>query len=339
MPNKKDHYSSAAQKVIGLYAMLLFTGRRYSLPQLAEMFQCSKQTVLRMVEQIEMTQRVQIDAWIEDGRKWYRARVPQRPPNVTLTVEAIQHLLLCRDIVWHLFPDSLRDSIGQTIAKTAVLLPDYDDRDDALTAFARSQPKGVVDYSKSRPILDALLKAMRERRVCDVTYQSPEWPRPKTLTVAPYKLIAFREGLYARCREEKALKEPAKSHDRTLAVHRMRALTPTDRRFARIEEADDGSQTAFGLAREKSFRVIVDIIPKAAMYVRERIWSKDQVITPKKDGGLTLEFTATSRPEVLAWVLSFGGEATLREPKEIMKELLTRLETMQTAHEVPLYKK
>lgn len=332
MPDKKDPYSSSAQKAIGLYALLLFTGRKHSLPQLAAMFHCSKQTVLRMVEQIGMTQRIEIDAWMEDGRKWYKARAPQRPPNVTLTVEAIQHLLLCRDIVWHLLPESLRDDIGRTIAKTTVLLPEFGDRGDALTEFARSQPKGVVDYSKSQPILDALLKAMRERRVCDVKYHSPEWPRPKTLTVAPYKLVAFREGLYAKCREEKALQKPEESRDRTLAIHRMRALTPTDRRFAPIEDADDGTRGAFGLPREKPFRVVVDIIPKAAMYVRERIWSKDQVITPKKDGGLTLEFTATSKPEVLAWVLSFGGEATLREPDDIREDILGRLEVMRAEY-------
>ena len=32
MPNKRDPYSSSAQKAIGLYALLLFTGRKHSLP-------------------------------------------------------------------------------------------------------------------------------------------------------------------------------------------------------------------------------------------------------------------------------------------------------------------
>lgn len=330
MPNKRDPYSSSAQKVIGLYGLLLFTGRAYALPQLAEMFQCSKQTVLRMIEQIELTQRIEVDSWMEDGRKWYKARTPRQRPHVTLTAEAIQHLLLCRDIVWHLFPESMRQSIGESIAKTTVLLPDYGEREDALTSFARFQPKGVVDYSNSKPILDALLKAMRERRICDIAYHSPEWPQPKRLTVAPYKLISFREAMYAKCRDTGA----EKPKDRTLAIHRMQSVKPTDRRFKAIHDDDDGSHSAFGLAREKPFRVVVDIIPKAAMYVRERIWSKDQVIKPRKDGGLTLEFTATSKPEVLAWVLSFGGEATLREPEDIRQELLVRLDTMQKLHQV-----
>ena len=332
MQNKKDPYSSSAQKVIGLYGLLLFTGRAYSLPQLSQMFRCSKQTVLRMVEQIEMTQRIQIDAWMEDGRKWYKARTPHQRPNVALTVDDIQQLLLCRDIVWQLFPKALRKSISQTIEKAAVLLPDYDDRGDALVSFTHAQPKGAVDYSKAQRILDALLRAIRERRICTVKYRSPDWEKPRTLTVAPFKFISFREGFYVKCREEDSLRNMESPRDRTLAVHRMLELNPTDRRFALIDDTDNGQDDTFGLARENPFRVIVDIVPKAAMYVRERIWSKDQVIKEKKDGGITLEFTAASRPEVLAWVLSFGGEATLREPEDIRREILLRLSIMETAH-------
>ncbi len=334
MPNKKDPYASSAQKVLGLYGLLLFTGRKYSLPQLADMFQCSKQTVLRMIEQIERTHRIQVDGWMEDGRKWYRARTPRQRPNVTLSAEAIQHLLLCRDMVWHLLPETLRDDISETIEKTAVLLPEYEEREDALTTFAHSQPKGTVDYSKSQQRITTLLRAMRERRICEITYRSPERPKPTTLTVAPYRFIAFREGLYAKCRMEKALAEPEKYFDPTLAIHRMTELTPTDRRFKPITDTGAEIEGAFGLGTDKPFRVVVDIIPKAAMYVRERVWSKDQVITPHKDGSLTLEFTATSRQEVLAWVLSFGGEATLREPEEIREELLKRIKTIKEAHKV-----
>ncbi len=330
MQHKKDPYSGAAQKVVGLYALLLFTGRKHSLPQLAEMFQCSKQTVLRMIEQIELTHRVQIDTWMEGGRKWYKARTPRQRPNVALTVGDIQQLLLCRDIVWRLFPEALREGIARTIEQTAVLLPDYDDRAEALESFARAQPKGIVDYSNSRQIMDTLLRAMRERRVCRITYRSPEWDGPRELSVAPHKFILFREGFYAKCRREEDL-ENATPRDRTLAVHRMGEVIPTDRRFAPITDDDDADDT-FGLAREKPFRVVVDFISKAAMYIRERIWSKDQVITDHKDGGITLEFTATSTPEVLAWVLSFGGEATLRDPMEMKKEILLRINKINNNH-------
>ncbi|NLV45735.1 MAG: WYL domain-containing protein [Candidatus Hydrogenedentes bacterium] len=333
MPSKKDPYANAAQKVIGLYALLLFTGRSYSLPQLAGLFHCSKQTVLRMVEQIETSHRLELETWYEGGRKWFRARPLARRPNVTLSVEDLQQLLLCRDIVWRLFPKPLGDKLTETIAKTAVLLPNYEDRAEALDSVTHFQPKGIVDYSGSREILDTLLRAIRERRLCDIIYRAPEWPRARTLTVAPFRFIVFREGFYVRCRPEAALDPPDPVLDRTLAVHRMRKVVVKDRKFKPIPDADLPSSEAFGLAREAPFAVEVDFVPKAAVYVRERIWSGDQRIIDKPDGGITLRFTATSRPEVLAWVLSFGGEAELRVPVDIRQELLRRLRVMMRAHQ------
>ena len=334
MQRKKDPYSGAAQKVVGLYGLLLFTGRKHSLPQLAEMFQCSKQTVLRMIEQIELTHRIHIDSWMEDGRRWYQARTPRQRPNVSLSVDDLGQLVLCRDIVLRMLPPALRDNITESIGKAAVLLPDYDDRAGALESFTRAQPKGVVDYSRSQPLLDALLRAVRERRVCAVKYRSPEWDRPRVLTVAPYRFISFREGFYAKCREERPTGGRADPRDLFLAVHRMLELTPTDRRFAPINDTDSDTGDTFGLAREEPFRVVVDFIPKAAMYISERIWSRDQRITRHKDGSITLTFTATSRPEVLAWILSFGGEATLREPEELRAETAARAARMQCDHAV-----
>lgn len=333
MPKKMNEYASAGQKVVGVYSLLLFTGKAYSLGQLARMFQCSKQTVLRILEEIEKTHRLEINSWLEGKQKLYRAITPRERPNVSLTIEEVQHLLLCRDIVWHWLPNTLRDDIEQTIAKTTVLLPAYDGRSEALTSLAGARPKGVVDYSHSQDQVNTIMQALRKRRVCEVAYHSPEREQPRILAVAPYQLLAYREGLYVRCRMEKALAEPNKFYDPTLALHRMKAVTLTDRKFKAIPvKPGDTGGIGFGLSRGEPFRVVVDVIPKAAMYVRERIWSPDQVITPKRDGGITLEFTANSRVEVLNWVLSFGGEVTLRAPQDIREEILKRLEVLKNNH-------
>lgn len=329
MPSKHNPWATPGQKVVGLYSLLLFTGRTHSLGQLAVMFKCSKQTILRMIEQIEMSHGLAVETWVDGKERFYRARTPERLANVTLSVEEIQHLLVCRDIVWHWLPEPLREQTEQSIAKAAVLLPKYDDRGEALTSLAGARPKGVVDYSNVQEQVDTVLRALRERRICEVEYHSPERDKPKVLVVAPYQLLAYREGLYVRCRMEKALAEPEKFYDPTLALHRMSSATLTDRKFRRIPvKPGDTTGNGFGLSHGEPFRVVVDIVPKAAMYVRERIWSADQVITQKKDGGLTLEFTANSRIEVLNWVLSFGGEAVLREPQTIREELAQTLEKM-----------
>ena len=78
----------------------------------------------------------------------------------------------------------------------------------------------------------------------------------------------------------------------------------------------------------KPFRVKVAFGPAAAAYVSERTWSDDQKLKSLPDGGLTLEFTATSRPEVLSWVLSFRAEAELLEPADIREEMASIVESL-----------
>lgn len=52
--------------------------------------------------------------------------------------------------------------------------------------------------------------------------------------------------------------------------------------------------------KEEPFRVKASFEPLAACYVSERVWSQDQVLEPRDDGGVILTFTATSKPEVIS---------------------------------------
>lgn len=53
-------------------------------------------------------------------------------------------------------------------------------------------------------------------------------------------------------------------------------------------------------------------------------------------GEIELTFSATSQLETIAWVLSFGGEVELLEPKEIRDELAVRSQKMLESHEKEL---
>ena len=68
------------------------------------------------------------------------------------------------------------------------------------------------------------------------------------------------------------------------------------------------------------------------MYVRERLWGEVQTVEDLPDGGVTIAFTATSEPEIMAWILSFCGEAELLEPKELRKEIRRRVEKLAVQH-------
>ena len=77
----------------------------------------------------------------------------------------------------------------------------------------------------------------------------------------------------------------------------------------------------FGIIKKESFEVVVEFSGFAARYVAERMWSPDQKVIKKKGGNVKLIFTASSRPELMAWVLSFGNEAKLIKPDWLVDEV------------------
>jgi predicted DNA-binding transcriptional regulator YafY len=337
MPRKRDPYQSPAMKVLGLHGLLLFTGRTYSLAQLARVLDCSKQTVLRGIEQLERSHQLELESWVEGRQRWYKAKTPARKPNVTLDPESIQHLLLCRDMVWHLLPDHLREEIGRSLQHATVLLPDFDEREEALRPLGEARPKGTIDYSKKQDVIADLLEALRGHRVVRMRYRPGHNRGTRSFVVAPLRLIAYREGLYVRCRFAARRSDPdAAPPVLHLAVHRIQSLTLTDETFDPGDEppapglrgAADPRGATFGFMPGPPFRVRVAFSPNAAAYVAERTWSDDQTLTRRPDGGVVLEFTATSAFEVLAWVLGFGAEAELLAPQDLRTQMRQKLASM-----------
>jgi len=88
----------------------------------------------------------------------------------------------------------------------------------------------------------------------------------------------------------------------------------------------------FGIIKEEAFKVRVEFTGWAAKYVAERIWSPDQKITKKKGGGTVLTFTASSKPELISWLLSFGDQAKLLKPKWLVDNVREAVNRMQVAY-------
>ena len=93
-------------------------------------------------------------------------------------------------------------------------------------------------------------------------------------------------------------------------MHRIEDIALTDKEW--FFHIPDENLAMFGLPRHepRTFRIKFKT-EKAAQYVEERIWSDRQKIIKQIYGGVILEMTSCSEPEVMAWVRSFGDEAEL----------------------------
>jgi predicted DNA-binding transcriptional regulator YafY len=104
----------------------------------------------------------------------------------------------------------------------------------------------------------------------------------------------------------------------------------TDRKFEFPKNYDFEKtfKQNFGVIKEDAFQVEVEFTGWAAKYVAERIWSPDQKIH-KKNGATKLTFSASSEPELVSWVLSFGGEAKLIAPDWLIENIKQKIADME----------
>jgi predicted DNA-binding transcriptional regulator YafY len=323
MPEKRNLYSSYGQKLITIFARLLFSGESYSLIQLSKMLDCSKQTVLRIIDDIRRSYGIEIQESFKGRQKYFQIKKESGGmPPAQITGEEILVLQMCRAFTQHLLGRKLFEETAVALGKSRKLLADPK---ELSTEYFASMLPGTIDYTAHHETIITILKSMDKMRVCKVQYRNVSDRRKKRFYIKPFKLFSYKDSLYLHAgmamAPGKRYREP--DFDPLLAVHRIRGLQITERSFSIPENYDferDFNQT-FGIFKEETFNVEVRFYGWASIYVAERTWSPNQKITQHRDGSLTLKFQASSEPELISWVLSFKDEARILRPKWLVSAI------------------
>jgi predicted DNA-binding transcriptional regulator YafY len=321
---KWNKEAGPGEKLLRLFSLLLFTQERYSLGALAEILKCSKQTVLRLIDQLESIGWAKVREEVSGRKAIYWIERPGNLPRIALNPEGLEQLVLCRGFLEHLFPRAARASVDAALQQAVAYVPETDAAGIiAADKLSCSQTKGRIDYSGVRDFLHTLLRAASSRVVCEVSYKSSLFKEPRVFDFAPARLVAYHESLYIVGWEVtgKGTARPVRDDPLYLLAHRLRNAKPTRRTWKALPEPEY-SPAAFGIMRQEPFTVSLRITtPEAVTYVAERQWSKDQEIVLHEDGSLTLTMTAQSRLEVLSWALSLGSAAEVLEPQWLRDEI------------------
>jgi predicted DNA-binding transcriptional regulator YafY len=313
-----DPDSTPSEKLIALYSLLLFSGRKFSLGDLAEKLHCSKQTVMRLTDRLESAPFGKLIRSRNGREALYEIGRP-RLPKISLNAEGLQQLALCRNFILHLLPAAMREQMEATLQQASGYVPEGEDA-DIEAGFAQPLFKGRIDYSPFQDSLRKLTAAIRGRKICEVTYKAPRNKEKKSFAYSPKRLIAFHEAIYINGwvmdggRTKYAEPTP-------LVLQRILHVEPTQRSAARLPDPPDERGEAFGLMDREVFRARIRFEAKAAAYVQEREWSAGQQIVRHRDGGITLTLQFRSPLEVIAWALSFGAAAEVLAPAWLRQKM------------------
>ena len=331
MPRKKDLYRTYGEKLVSLFAKLLFTGESHSLTDLSRVLGCSKQTVLRLVEDIERAYGVNVEGKMEGRRKYYRIRRPgRRTPLVNLTQMELRMLQMCRSFARHLLGSAQFEEATRALEKSHALLPS--EKAVSSRHFASFTP-GSIDYTPHQQAIRTLFEAMEQKRICRLTYKSIMAKRAKTFYVKPFKIFSHQDTIYLHAglarKPGRPYKEP--QFDPLLAIHRIQKVDLDERpfKFPGNYDFEKIFNLNFGIIKEDAFVVEVELSGFAACFASERIWSPDQKVKKLSKGRIRLTFSASSVPELIAWVLSWGEEAKVAGPDWLVEKVKRQVARMK----------
>jgi len=324
MPPKKDQYSGVSEKAIKLFAKLLFYRKEYSLSELARLLDTSKQTILRLINEIENVYEIRIDTEIKNNRQKYYSikQLKGTKPMLPLSIDELTFLQMCRIFTSHLIGNEMFHDMENTIDKCCNFLSSENEESINLDIFANIT-FGTIDYTPFSLMMKTIIDAIKNRWLVEINYKKITNDQGKTSVVMPIKLFARKDTIYLFAR----LKDAADSNgNRLYAIHRVLDIKQLKEKFIYPKDIDLKEMlNSFGVMTGEPFTVKARLTGKPAFYVSERILSPDQNITWLNDDTMEISFTVQSKDEVLSWSMAFGAKAQILEPfwlrDEIKKEL------------------
>lgn len=318
MPEKIDPHSSYGRKLISLFAKLLFTKRKYSLIELSNGMGCSKQTIMRLIDDIKMSYGVEIEETFRDRRKFYQiVQQTSGPVYPRLSLNELNTLQMCKTFAEHLLGKRMVDEAASAIDKVFTHIPsDYPSR-----SYFGNYTGGLIDYSEHQKTLQDLISAIENANVCQVSYRSPSTGVVKSYKVEPLKIFSHQDSIYVHVRHSLV-----GDRDFLLTLHRIDSLQvleeffeyPSDYDFERV------FNTHFGMIKSEVFSVTIEFKEFAAEYVAERNWNSEERKEWVDDDTLILTIKASSEPEIIGWVLSWGGRAKILKPLSLAENVKER---------------
>lgn len=319
----KKSLASPSEKLIALYSLLLFSRFPLSLTYISEHLQCSKQSVLRLIERIETSGYGKILREKKGRETAYILSKPRNLPKISINAEGLHQLALCRNFLMHMLPEQMKLNIDAVIQETSAYLSDEPVTEEFLNV-GEVYTKGSIDHTPYQAILDTVIEAIRKHKVCNIVYAPTSKNEDKSYCLAPHRVAAFHDNLYVigRLVTSSGVAEPINDHNNTFALHRFKSAEITHRNTDLVPVIADRGDGAFGWYDSGTvFETKIRFIKETAPYVTTRTWSSNQKIEYLDNGDFTLTMSVRSKNELVSWILSFKGAAEVIEPAEIRQKV------------------
>ena len=322
------------EKLLTLYTLLMLRGdHAISLGEMAETLECSKQTVLRLLDQLEASGYGKLEEPIIQGREHYYRMSKPPQQKLDMGVQELAQLAQCRNMLMNILPknvSAMLNKITDTGTRLSVKNAPADDGPQKQLCLIYN--KGYIDYAPFEKQYSTLMQAMRQNRVCKIRYRRSPTKKARTFSFAPMRIVIYHENIAFLGWEVTEVGRAKPVHDNSLFLYLQRFVTVelTSRKAPDLPTPktaqDSNKPNAFGIQVGEVFPIKLHFTPEVTGYVYDRQWSNKQKCTLQEDDSLILELDVQSDVEAIAWILSFGSQVKVLEPEWLRDEIRTEAE-------------
>ncbi len=325
-------YHQVVQLLTG--ARLIARPQGASIKELMEHLEVSRKTVYRLFEALdELGYLLYPDMEGKEARYYLNKELDKMrywQPLPTMTFDVEDHVLL--DYMFKKISDTptilkqarlLRKKLAMAIAdygysiaeKTNVTVKTAVSRPSIIT----DPPVGKKESTIQDQVFQDILKSIREKHSCVVSYESFSSGSIRTYQIHPLTLFEHGGGLYV------FVYLPVLDKVIILALERIRDIQTSDDTFEipKGYDAEKRLSDPFGIIlSEQPFVARLQFDDDQAPYIKERDWPAGTSIDEREDGSIILTIETAGVYELKKWILGFGHSAEILEPDWLRTELV-----------------
>ena len=251
-----------------------------------------------------------------DGRRfgyWYTGEVSAFP-TLHITEGELFALIVAEKALQQYRGTNFEKPLLSAIKKMEQSLPDtisLNLADIDQTISFRTRAEQMIDLE----VFDALAKATARRQQIEFRYRKPGRREIEQRVVDPYHLANINGEWYLFAYDH------LRKDIRTFVPARIQSLNPTGKTFERPQKfsLEQRLRGSFGVhSGQGQYDVIIRFNARVADYVREKEWHESQQLRELKGGGVELRMKLSGLVEIERWILSWGGDAAVIQPRELV---------------------
>jgi len=290
-----------------------------SARQLARECEVSERTIYRYITALSSAN---IPIYFDKGyRVLSDAFLP--PLNFTLDDYLVLRMALSSSIL--MTQSHLRKHAKSVLAKIeSSLNPEVKKALDKLDDVASINVKSTSDFSKLTLSFKLIEQSISGKRRLRIVYESLKSGK-RSREVDPYSLIFRRHAWYliGFCHQRKEV--------RIFRLDRIRKVTLLDKTFQMKQDFSSSEffKDSWELYQGEPVKVRIKFRGIGAKVIESGHHHPSEKITKLKDGSLVYEVKVSGIEEIKRWILGFGEDAKVLQPKALKEQMKLTIERMK----------